>query len=198
MRLLLIVKDARAVGPVLAALPRGGVGVQLRDKSLPAAALLERARELREICTEHGAPLVVNDRLDVALAARADGVHLPERGVSPRDARALLSRDGRAALVGVSCHDGAQVKAAASAGADYALFSPIWEVPDKGAPVGIEALRRAARENALPLFALGGVTAANAGEAMAAGAHGVACIRFVFEAHDPVAAAVALWRAVTA
>ena len=198
MRLLLIAEDAHAVRSVLAQLPRGGAGVQLRAPGLPAGELLARARALREICDAFAAPLLINDRLDVALAARADGVHLPSRGVAPQDARALFTRAGREALIGVSCHSIADVEKASREGADYAVFGPIWDVPGKGAAVGVEALRAAVRAAPLSLFALGGVTAHNAHEAIAAGARGVACVRFVFDAHDPPAAAIALWQAVTA
>jgi thiamine-phosphate pyrophosphorylase len=198
MRLLLITEDSRAIGLVLAALPRGAAAVQLRAPQLPAGALLDRARELRAICARFGATLLVNDRLDVALAAGADGVHLPGRGVAPNEVRELFARAGRGAIVGVSCHSPEDVARASSGGADYAVFSPIWDVPDKGPAVGLEALRAAASAAPLPIYALGGVTDQNGAQAIAAGARGVACIRFVFDAHDPAAAAVALWRAVTA
>ena len=200
MRLLLIWQgssDARELEAVLAALPRGGVGVQLRAPEIAAGPLLELARALRAICSRFGAPLLINDRLDVALAAGADGVHLPARSVAPSDARALFGAAGRDALVGRSCHTPHQVAEAARAGADYALFSPVWEVPGKGPAQGLAALAAAVRAAPIPVFALGGVTAENAGAAIAAGARGVACIRFVFDAHDPVASAVALWQAVT-
>lgn len=198
MRLLLITDDARSVRSVLAALPRGGAAVQLRALQIPAGSLLSRARELRPICVEFGATLLVNDRLDVALAAQADGVHLPSRGVAPNDVRELFARAGRDAIVGVSCHSPEDVARASKDGADYAVFSPIWEVPNKGPAVGLEALRAVSRAAPLPIYALGGVTDQNAAQAIAAGARGVACIRFVFDAHDPSAAAVSLWRAVTA
>jgi thiamine-phosphate pyrophosphorylase len=198
MRLLLITEDSRAIGPVLAALPRGAAAVQLRAPQLPAGALLARAREVRAICARFGARMLVNDRLDVALAAGADGVHLPGRGVAPNEVRELFARAGRDAIVGVSCHSTEDVARASSGGADYAVFSPIWDVPNKGPAVGLEALRAASSVAPLPVYALGGVTGQNAAQAIAAGARGVACIRFVFDAHDPPAAAVALWQAVTA
>jgi thiamine-phosphate pyrophosphorylase len=157
-------------------LPPGRVAVHLREKDLGGAALLTLARALLAVCRAHGARLLVNDRLDVALAAGADGVHLPAAGPSPAEARRLL---GGAALVGVSCHSAAEVARARAGGADYATFSPIWDTPSKrafGAPLGLPALAEAARLG-LPLVALGGVEPRNAPQAVAAGAAGVAALR---------------------
>lgn len=178
----------------LALAPPGQVAVHLREKDLGGAALLSLARALRAVCRRAGAALLVNDRLDVALAAGADGVHLPSAGVGPAEARRLL---GPAALLGVSCHSAAEVARAREAGASYATFSPIWDTPSKrayGAPVGLTALAEAARLG-LPLVALGGVTAANAGQAFAAGACGVAAIRTWLEGDAPAGAVAALLRA---
>ena len=113
----------------LGAVPRGGVLVQLREKATPAAALLTLARALLPICREAGAPLVINDRVDVALAAGLDGVHLPGDGLSPLEARALLGPD---ALIGVSCHTLDEVLRASARGADSCVFGPIFAVPGKG------------------------------------------------------------------
>ena len=133
----------------------------------------------------------MNDRLDVALACGADGVHLPSAGVPPADARRLL---GPGALIGVSCHSEADVLRAREGGASYATFGPILDTPSKrayGAPVGLDALRGAVRLG-LPLVALGGVDARSAPLARAAGAHGVAAIRAWLLGTDPAAAVRAL------
>lgn len=175
----------------LAGAPPGAVAVHLREKDLPGAALLSLARALLPACRARGALLLVNDRLDVALAAGADGVHLPAAGVPPAEARALL---GPAALVGVSCHSAAEVARAAAGGAGFATFSPIWDTPSKrryGAPLGLPALQAAARLG-LPLVALGGVEPANAAQAFAAGAAGVAAIRCWLTGSDPAGAVAAL------
>jgi thiamine-phosphate pyrophosphorylase len=191
LRLMLIAEDARGVDAALAQFARGFAAVQLRAPALAAGQLLSRAMELREICTRHGAALLVNDRVDVALAAGADGVHLPSRGMSPVDVRSLFANAGRGAIVGSSCHNLTEVDAAERGGADYGLYSPIWDVPSKGPAIGLDALALAARGRALPLFALGGVTPANARSAITSGARGVACIRSLLQASDPVAAAAA-------
>ncbi len=187
-----LAKDlAERVAAALAALPPGRVAVQLREKDLGGRALLALALALAAVCRAAGQRLVVNDRLDVALASGADGVHLPAAGVPPAEARRLL---GPAAIVGVSCHSAAEVLRARDAGATYATLSPIYDTPSKrayGPPVGLAVLAAAARLG-LPVIALGGVTPARVGEVVAAGAHGVAAIRAWLEAADPSAAVRAL------
>jgi thiamine-phosphate pyrophosphorylase len=177
---------APAVRAALAALPRGAAGVQLRQH-LPARALLERARALKEFCTKFEAPLLVNDRADVALASGADGVHLPAHGLSARDARALGLR-----LVGESVHSPEE---AARSEADFCVFAPVFDTPGKTAQ-GVERLAETCRATRLPVFALGGVDPGNASRCIDAGARGAACIRAVLGARDPAAAAIALWKAV--
>jgi thiamine-phosphate pyrophosphorylase len=171
--------------------PPGAAAVHLREKDLGGAALLALARALLPACRARGARLLVNDRLDVALAAGADGVHLPAAGIPPAEARRLL---GPAALVGVSCHSAGEVARARDGGADYATFSPVWATPSKrpfGPPVGLAALA-AAVPLGLPLVALGGVEPGNAAQAFAAGAAGVAAIRAWLVGPDPAAAVAAL------
>jgi thiamine-phosphate pyrophosphorylase len=182
--------SARAAA-ALAGIPPGRVAVHLREKDLGGAALLALARALAAACHACGQLLLVNDRLDVALAAGADGVHLPSAGVPPADARRLL---GPAALVGVSCHSADDVRRARDGGASYATFGPIYDTPSKrafGAPHGVAALREAARLG-LPLVALGGLGPDRVAEVRAAGAAGVAAIRAWLAAPDPAAAVRAL------
>lgn len=176
---------------VLRGLPPGRVAVQLREKAMAGGALLGLGVALAGICHAHGQLLLVNERLDVALACGADGVHLPASAVGPAEARRLL---GPAALIGVSCHSLAEVERARSGGADYASFGPVWATPSKaryGAPMGLERLREASRLG-LPLLALGGVEPALAPLAFQAGASGVAAIRAWLTGPDPAAAVRAL------
>jgi thiamine-phosphate pyrophosphorylase len=154
----------------------GRAAVHLREKDLGGRPQLALARRLAAACRAHGALLLVNDRVDVALAAGADGVHLPAAGLPPAEARRLLPPG---ALVGVSCHGEDDVRRARDGGADYATFGPVFDTPSKrgyGPPVGLAALERAARLG-LPLVALGGLDPARAVAARAAGAHGVAVLR---------------------
>jgi thiamine-phosphate pyrophosphorylase len=175
----------------LAQLPPGRVLVQLREKDLGGRELLRLSRALVAACHAAGQRLVVNDRLDVALASGADGVHLPAAGIPVSDARRLL---GPGALVGVSCHSADEVRRARDAGASFASVSPIYDTPSKrayGPPVGLAVLREAAALG-LPVIALGGITPARVPEVIAAGAQGVAAIRAWLEGGDPAAAVRAL------
>jgi thiamine-phosphate pyrophosphorylase len=161
--------------------------VHLRERELGGRALLALARALAAACHARGQLLLVNDRLDVALAAGADGVHLPSAGLPPAEARRLV---GPAALVGVSCHSAEDVRRARDGGASYATFGPVHDTPSKrpwGPPVGLDALRAAAALG-LPLVALGGIDAATAPGAFAAGAAGVAAIRAWLEGPDAAVA----------
>jgi thiamine-phosphate pyrophosphorylase len=161
--------------------------VQLREKDLGGRELFALAESLVPVCRAAGAKLLVNDRVDVALAVGADGVHVPEDGMPVAVARGLL---GAGAIVGVSAHSAEG--AAARGDADLVLLAPIWDVPGKGAPLGVAALREARRGVAGMLIALGGVTPARAAEARQAGADGVAVIRAVWAAPDPAAAVAEL------
>ncbi len=181
---------ARAAAAI-AGLPPGAAAIHLREKDLGGRELLALARALAVVCRARGQLLIVNDRLDVALAAGADGVHLPADGVPPAEARRILPPG---ALVGVSCHSPADVARARDGGASYAFLSPIYDTPSKrsyGPPIGLDALR-AAVPLGLPLVALGGVTPGRAPELFAAGARGVAAIRAWLDAPDPAAAVRAL------
>ncbi len=196
---LLLVTDRReaalplpaAVEAALSAVPPGAAAVQLREKDLGGGALAEFGRALLPLCRARGAPLLVNDRIDLALALGLDGVHLAHSSVAPAEARRLL---GPARLVGVSCHSEADVREA-TGWASYATFGPVFETPSKrafGPPLGPAALARAARLG-LPLFALGGVGPETA-ELLEAAA-GVAAIRAALGGADPAGACAALYAA---
>ena len=171
----------------LAGLPPGVAAVQLRARDATGRELLEAARGLRLVVSRAGQRLLVNDRVDVALAAGADGVHLPSAGVPPGDARVLV---GKGRLVAVSCHSAADVLRARDGGADFVTFGPVFDTPSKrryGAPVGLDRLREACALG-VPIVGLGGVDASNAASVSAAGAFGVAAIRAWLDAVDPGAA----------
>ncbi|MFL6235775.1 MAG: thiamine phosphate synthase [Thermoanaerobaculia bacterium] len=161
----------------LGALGRAGIGaVQIREKDLDDRDLYDLAR-LARTALPPPARLLVNGRLDVALAAGADGVHLPADGVPVRALRARFGRfDGRNVLIGRSTHTVEEVERARDEGADYVTFGPVFATPGKGPPVGLEGLARAAAAG-VPVFALGGVTLERFGDLAGAGAAGVAAIR---------------------
>jgi thiamine-phosphate pyrophosphorylase len=175
-----------AVAAALAGSPPGLTAVMLREKDLCGRALLGLAGRLREVTRDAGAPLLVNERVDVAAACGADGVHLPAAGLPPEVARTLLGPD---ALVGVSTHAADEVHRAADGGADYVTFGPIYETPSKRGllpPTGPGALSDLGER--LPVYGLGGITPGQTAAVRAAGAFGVACIRAVVGARDPGAA----------
>jgi thiamine-phosphate pyrophosphorylase len=169
---------------------RGGVDIfQLRDKDASEDELLEAARIARRLCDEHGALFVVNDSPDLAVAARADGVHLGQDDMAIEQARAIV---GPQRLIGRSTHSPAQVDGAV--GADYIGVGPVHATPTKlGRPaVGVELVRHAAANARVPFFAIGGLDATTLPAAVAAGAARAAVVRAISEAADPEAAARAL------
>jgi thiamine-phosphate pyrophosphorylase len=176
---------------VRAALAGGARVVQLREKDLDGGDLLRLAEPLVADCHEAGAQLLVNDRIDVALAAGADGVVLPSDSFPTEVAHRLL---GRGTTIGRSTHAAEEAERAAHAGCDFVLFGPVYATPAKaafGPPQGIERLREASARG-IATFAVGGLTAANAAAALATGAYGVAVIREVMSAADPQEAVRAL------
>ncbi len=168
------------IAEILAAVPRGSVAIQIREKDLDGGPLLLLTRAILAVTRPLGAPTWVNNRLDVALAANADGVHLPEHGL-PLDLARTLAASRLA--IGCSRHSPAACLAAAAAGADLVQLGPIHAVPDKGPALGPAALA-IARD--LPagtrLVAVGGIDSpARAAEAASAGAHAVAVIRAAWQ-----------------
>ncbi|MFI5301426.1 MAG: thiamine phosphate synthase [Polyangiales bacterium] len=164
-----------AVERLAATVGGASVAIGLRDHGLTSRRRLELGRELRRATRALGATLLVFDRIDLAIAIDADGVHLGERSVSVVDARALLPH---ARWVGRSCHDFDGLRDALACGADYATLSPIFPSPDKGEPIGVERAREwISACGALPIFALGGVDADTFALASSTGAHGFALIR---------------------
>jgi len=191
---MLVTDRRRARQPLaeaVAAAVAGGVGlVQLREKDLSPRELGAWAERLREL-TRGRALLVINDRADVAAAVGADGVHLGRQGLPVAVARAVVGPDR---LVGRSVHSVEEAVAAERAEADYLVVGSIFATashPDQP-PAGLDLLRAVRAAVSLPLFAIGGITAANAAACRVAGAHGVAVIGNILEADDPGAAAAAL------
>jgi thiamine-phosphate pyrophosphorylase len=158
--------------------------IQLRDKTAGSRQILPFAREIANLCHERGARFLVNDRLDLALAAGADGVHLGQDDLPASAARAAL---GPGKILGVSIHSIEQAARAQADGADYLGIGPIFETATKVtgyAPLGCAGLRRARTTIALPLIAIGGITHDNVGDVIRAGADGVAVISAIAGAAD--------------
>lgn len=158
--------------------------VQLREKDLPAGELLALARELRAVTSRHGAVFIVNGRLDAALLADADGVHLGQADFAPEDARPFLAK-GK--LIGVSTHSLEEARKAEAGGADYITFGPVCHTPSKaayGPPAGFEELKKAADAVKIPVFAIGGMKRETIKDALGAGAKGVAVITAILDGDD--------------
>ena len=179
----------------------GGAGatvLQVRLKPASTREVLAAARMARRVTREHGALLVVNDRLDVALAVEADAVHLGQDDLDLVDARAALAAAGRGLAIGVSTHDLRQVRAALAGGADYLGFGPVFATATKANPdpvVGLEGLAAAAalaRAAGVPLVAIGGVAVDDAAAVAAAGASAACAIGAVNRSADPAAAGCAI------
>jgi thiamine-phosphate pyrophosphorylase len=186
--------DAGAEPSVITELAATGVpGFQVRAKGLTDVDLLRLTQAVIDAVRPHGATVVVNDRLDVALAAGADGVHLGRDDLPVATARRLAP----GLLVGATCRDRSQAEAAARDGADYAGFGPVFATSSKPglpAPLGLAAVTAAA--GVLPLVAIGGIGPCTARAAREAGAHGVAVIGAIWRQPDPVVAAKELLEAV--
>jgi thiamine-phosphate pyrophosphorylase len=180
----------RPLAEIVAAAVQAGVTlVQLRDKEAGGRALLEQARALQALLAPLGVPLIVNDRVDVAVAAGAAGCHVGQGDLPAAAARALLGPD---AILGVSLDAVHQVAAVDPALVDYVAhgpFAPTLTKADAGEPVGAEGLAMVRRLTALPLVAIGGIDAENAGRAIEAGADGIAVVSAIVAAPDPTAAA---------
>jgi thiamine-phosphate pyrophosphorylase len=152
--------------------------VQIREKDLSARRLLALAEKAVGLATLRGRTrVIVNDRMDVALAARAHGVHLGTRSMPAETVRTMAPAEF---LVGVSCHSLEEARVAQAAGANYLLLGPIFETPSKlpfGPPLGLEKLREVTTQVSIPVFALGGITLDRVSQCRENGAAGIAGIR---------------------
>jgi len=198
LRLYALVDPAVAGGRALADLAQriasSATLVQLRDKQGSTRVMAEEARALRSVLERHGVPLIVNDRVDVALAAEADGVHIGQDDMAPDDARLLL---GRAAIIGLSIKTVEQARTAPLDLLNYVAIGGVYGTTSKDntdPPIGINGLRAIvdvirARQPRFPICAIAGINSGNAADVIAAGADGVAVISALSLAPDPAAAA---------
>jgi thiamine-phosphate pyrophosphorylase len=189
---------ARTLQSAQIALAAGVDWVQVREKDLPGGRLLELARRIvcfaeeQAVETERQSRIIINDRLDVALAAAADGVHLGSESAPAREV-VRWCRTGNAPerfVIGVSCHSVEEAREAENAKSDYIFFGPVFKTPSKqafGAPQGMERLAEVCHAVAVPVIAIGGVDQENAASCIRAGASGIAAIRMFQSSPDPKA-----------
>ena len=158
--------------------------VQLRHKDKPERKLLNTAKNMKTLCSEYDALFIMNDRLDIALAADADGLHIGQDDMPLRDARRLLPLDK---IIGCSVDNIEQANEAEAAGADYIAFGAIFPTQSKNdiETVGLKALAEIKKATGLPLVAIGGINAKNAPDAITAGADSVAVISAIMQAESP-------------
>jgi thiamine-phosphate pyrophosphorylase len=175
---------------------RAGVrAVQLRQRELDVRSRFELALRLRAITSKHGAALLVNDRVDVALAAESDGVHCPESGFPPAMVHRLAGADF---VVGASAHSLARALDAESEGADFITFGPVFDTPSKasfGPPQGLDRLRKIVAAVRIPVFAIGGISPATTKACIECGAAGVAVVSAILSSPD-IAATVGEFKTV--
>lgn len=171
----------------------GGVtAVQLREKDLSGAALYRLAAELRRLTSDFGARLIINDRLDIAQAVEADGVHIGVNSLPVAAVRRLL---GQGKIIGYSAHAIDEAVCAQADGADFVTFGPVYPTPSKaayGEPCGVNKLAAAVSALEIPVIGLGGILQANITEALSANIRGIAVISAILADADPRIAAATL------
>ncbi len=182
------------VNIVRAAIAGGVTCVQLREKHCPTREFIEEARALKQLldAMDRKIPLIINDRIDVALAIHADGVHLGQTDMHLSDARGLV---GSSMLIGISAESVEDARRAQVEGADYIAVSPVFATPTKNdiaPPLGLEGIRRIRKAVSLPLVGIGGIHRENAEAVIRAGADGVAVVSAIVSAACPRSAATAL------
>lgn len=204
--------QGRLIDVVEDALKGGVKAVQLREKDLSGRELFELARDLRKLTRRYNTKLFINDRVDIAMAVNADGVHLGQTSFSPEDVRKILritpDRNIRGQahnahalrlFIGVSTHSLKEALKAEKQGADLITFGPVFYTKSKakyGKPLGIEKLQEVVQKIKIPIFAIGGIKLKNVKEVMSAGVHGVSMISEIMGAEKPKEAAEKLLEAV--
>ena len=177
---------------VSAAVHGGATVVQLREKDCSTRDFIEQALTIKEFVKDRGVPLIINDRVDVAQAVKADGVHLGQTDMPLGMAKKIL---GDSMIIGISAESQQDAVEAEKGGADYLGVSPIYATPtksDTALPLGLEGLREIRKAVRLPLVGIGGLNRDNAAEVIRSGADGVAVVSAIVAADDPQTAADAI------
>ena len=179
----------RPTSEIVAGAVAGGVTcVQLREKQCGTREFVDEALALKPLLKDCNIPLIINDRLDVALAVEADGVHLGQDDMPITMARAIA---GSSLIIGISAESTEDALRAEQEGADYIGISPVFATPtktDTGPPLGLDGVRKIRELVDIPLVGIGGINELNAAEVIAAGADGIAVVSAIVSADDPAAA----------
>lgn len=193
-RLYLITDRTQTAGRPLSAVVadalEGGVRMlQLREKDLSSRDLFDLAMELRQLTKSYNAQLIINDRIDIALAVGADGVHLGVASIPVAVVRGIVGKDF---LIGYSAHAVSEALEAEQDGADFITFGPVFDTPSKrsyGQPLGLQTLSEAVKTLSIPVYALGGIKLSAMSRLLTTGCRGIALISAVMAADDPCRAA---------
>jgi len=174
---------AEVIEEILSGIPEHTLFVQMREKELSGLGQFEFARILREITGRYGAFLFINDRIDIAIAVNADGVHLGQTAITPLEARGIFN-----GFIGYSTHSIDEVRKANAEKADFITFGPVFETPSKlkyGKPAGTDSLRRAVKAAEMPVYAIGGIKLSNIARLAESGIRGIACISALLKSDSP-------------
>ena len=169
------------------ALAGGATIIQLREKSMDSKSFIERAIKVKEMCKNYNVPLLINDRLDVALAVNADGLHIGQKDIPYKIARKFLGKDK---IIGISISSQMELKVANDTGADYVGLSPIFSTSTKNedlaSPIGIGGLKKFKAISKKPIICIGGVNEINLGTIFLNGADGVAVVSAISSSTNPM------------
>jgi len=180
----IVVRYTSLVAAVKEALKGGVKAVQLREKDLDTRELLKLAYKMRELTEKYNAKLFINDRLDIALAAGADGVHLAQNSIPIEAVKKVVKHK---LIIGASTHSLKEAVTAERAGADFITLGPVYRTSSKvkyGRPIGLNVLKKVSVKVEVPVFAIGGIKSNRIETAQKAGAYGVAMISEIFAADD--------------
>ncbi len=186
--------ETKLVDIISQAIDGGVETVQLREKGLSTVELYVLASEIREITREKGANLIINDRVDIALAVDADGVHLGWQSLGIEIVRKMIGNDK---LIGFSAHNLQEAQKAENSGADYVTISPIFDIAYKDhfvEPLGTEKIGKIKEELDIPVIALGGINENNVNGVLENGADGIAVISAIFQSENPRQSAIRLYK----
>ena len=191
--------ERRSLLNMVEAAVKGGAGiVQYRDKESGTRKMVETAKSLCHVCHRLGACFLVNDRVDVALAVGADGVHVGQDDMPIDIARMLL---GSGKLIGITVHNAEEIRQAEKEGADYLSLAPVYATSTKSdhqTPLGPEGVKRLAAMSHIPVLAIGGINHSNAAEVVRSGVQGICVVSAILSAEDPLSTARELYNLVKA